>query len=428
MKLKKISFKNFRLFENFDLEFPDENFIVLIGNNGVGKSSILDGISLCLEHFVGKITSDQLESHDIRDSLRNFDINEQSNSSELDIVIKLTNQEIVFNTNKSRNIKGTGFDIKNEQFLKNLNKEIKIGKIDAIPVFYYYDVKRSDYPGRTFNADKNLKNNLTDTYEKYQKQSNIANFEEWFVAESIDESIQRNENKDYESKGLRVSRNALNTFLANFDIGVSGFKLKKIEGQKLIPNTNLEYYFAAEKNNQTLVFNQLSSGEKAIIHLIADISRRLSIANSHSINSLNGEGIILIDEIDLHFHPSWQVQIVKALKATFPNIQFIVTTHSPLVLSGVRKEEIISLTAEGVIPTDEIPDIYGATAEEIYQKLLFSEIQISEFKDSQATIDKLIRTGKFEEAEVEIDKLKSKINSNPKWLLDYQRRIAFARA
>ncbi len=118
MKLKKISFKNFRLFENFDLEFPDENFIVLIGNNGVGKSSILDGISLCLEHFVGKITSDQLESHDIRDSLRNFDINEQSNSSELDIVIKLTNQEIVFNTNKSRNIKGTGFDIKNEQFLK----------------------------------------------------------------------------------------------------------------------------------------------------------------------------------------------------------------------------------------------------------------------------------------------------------------------
>ncbi len=428
MKLKKIKFTNFRLFENLEIEFPDENFIVLLGNNGSGKTTILEGIALVLEHFAGKLASDLEESHDIKYFLKDFDINEKNSRTELGTYLDYDSKMIEIKIDKTKYIGSTGFEISDENLLKKINMEIKKGTRSSIPVFYYYDTKRADYQGRTFNATKSKKNNVFDTYEKQKNQSNIANFEEWFVAESIDESLQKNEDLSYESKGLHISRKALKTFISKFEIGIQAFKLKKVEGIQFIPSTNLEYYFAAEKNGQTLVFNQLSSGEKAVIHLVADITRRLSIANSYSENSLEGEGIVLIDEIDLHFHPSWQVQIVKALKTTFPNVQFIVTTHSPLVLSGVRKAEIISLTKEGIIPNDEIPDIYGASAEEILDKLLYSEIQISEFKKDQGEIDKFIRTGKFDEAEIKINELASKIKSKPKWLLDYKRRIAFAKA
>mgnify|MGYP000614132610 CR=1 FL=1 len=69
--------------------------------------------------------------------------------------------------------------------------------------------------------------------------------------------------------------------------------------------------------------------------LFGDLARRIALANPSRSNPLEGEGIVLIDEIELHMHPSWQRKILGALKSTFPNIQFIITTHSPQVISEV---------------------------------------------------------------------------------------------
>lgn len=68
--------------------------------------------------------------------------------------------------------------------------------------------------------------------------------------------------------------------------------------------------------------------KKNVMAMVGDIARRLSIANASAENILEGEGIVLIDEIDLHLHPSWQAVILPVLLNTFPNLQFIVTTHS----------------------------------------------------------------------------------------------------
>ena len=77
---------------------------------------------------------------------------------------------------------------------------------------------------------------------------------------------------------------------------------------------------------------------------MTDLARRLAIANPWlGENALEGEGIILIDEIDLHLHPQWQRRVLPALTQTFPNCQFIVTTHSPQVLSEVPGESVFIL-------------------------------------------------------------------------------------
>jgi len=97
--------------------------------------------------------------------------------------------------------------------------------------------------------------------------------------------------------------------------------------------------------------------------LIVDIARRLSIANPSLDNPLLGEGIILIDEIDLHLHPQWQRDIVPAITQTFPNCQFIMTTHSPQVLSKVKKESVRLIEDNAIIYN--IPNTYGRDSNSI---------------------------------------------------------------
>ncbi len=77
------------------------------------------------------------------------------------------------------------------------------------------------------------------------------------------------------------------------------------------------------------------------IAMIGDIAKKLSSINPN--NSLNGKGVVLIDEIEQHLHPGWQRTIIPNLRRTFPNIQFILTTHSPQVLSNVPTENVFVL-------------------------------------------------------------------------------------
>ncbi|WP_227136346.1 AAA family ATPase [Kosakonia radicincitans] len=97
------------------------------------------------------------------------------------------------------------------------------------------------------------------------------------------------------------------------------------------------------KNNKEISAQQLSQGEKSLLSLIGDLTRRLVLLNPGLENPLEGEGIVLIDEIDLHLHPSWQQTVILNLQKTFPNLQLIVTTHSPQVLSTVYSRSIRSL-------------------------------------------------------------------------------------
>ena len=99
----------------------------------------------------------------------------------------------------------------------------------------------------------------------------------------------------------------------------------------------------AEKAGKTIVINQLSDGEKCLLALVGDLARRLALANPAGQKPLKGEGIILIDEIELHLHPRWQRNIVPSLEKTFSNCQFVITTHSPQVLGDAKNTAVYAL-------------------------------------------------------------------------------------
>jgi predicted ATP-binding protein involved in virulence len=80
--------------------------------------------------------------------------------------------------------------------------------------------------------------------------------------------------------------------------------------------------------------------------MITDLSRRLVLANPKMQNPLEGEGVVLIDELELHLHPKWQREVVEKLRRTFPKIQFICTTHSPFIIQSLRAGELITLDPE----------------------------------------------------------------------------------
>ena len=115
------------------------------------------------------------------------------------------------------------------------------------------------------------------------------------------------------------------------------------------------------KEKENLDILQLSDGEKCVLALFGDIARRLALANPSLENPLEGTGVVLIDELELHMHTLWQRKAIGVLKETFPNVQFIITTHSPQILGEVDQDfNIISLIREEEnIKFNFITSLYG---------------------------------------------------------------------
>ena len=106
------------------------------------------------------------------------------------------------------------------------------------------------------------------------------------------------------------------------------------------------------EDGTSIPFDHLSDGQRTILGLFCDIARRSAILNSHlgEIVCHETKGVVLIDELDLHLHPKWQRVIIEALRTTFPNIQFICTTHSPFLIQSLRSaNEIIKMDGEPLL-------------------------------------------------------------------------------
>jgi predicted ATP-binding protein involved in virulence len=153
------------------------------------------------------------------------------------------------------------------------------------------------------------------------------------------------------------------------------------------------------KRGQELIINQLSDGEKCLLAMVGDLARRLAIANPGLPDPLQGSGVVLIDEIELHLHPKWQREIIPALTRTFRNCQFIVTTHSPQVISQVKPEGIYILesTSDGIIARRP-ESSFGRDSNRILEDLMDTPARPQEIKESLLDLFRLIDQGNLDGA------------------------------
>lgn len=130
-----------------------------------------------------------------------------------------------------------------------------------------------------------------------------------------------------------------------------------------------------EQEARLLTASQLSSGFRTMVALAMDLARRMADLNPHLKDPTQSPGIVLIDEIDLHLHPRWQQLVVKGLLEAFPNVQFVMTTHSPQVLTTLREENILKLKWHAnQLRFESVPSTEGAEA----GRLLTSAMGVSE--------------------------------------------------
>jgi predicted ATP-binding protein involved in virulence len=170
-----------------------------------------------------------------------------------------------------------------------------------------------------------------------------------------------------------------------------------------------------KKNNKVMTINQLSDGEKCLIALVGDLARRMAIANPMRKNPLEGNGVVLIDEIDLHLHPKWQRTVVSKLTEVFPNCQFIISTHSPHVINHVQPENIFILkqTNEGIVATHPSKS-YGNNVDRILEDLMGLETtRPDEVFQELRDIFSLIGSNSLSDAVEKIADLKQKIGTDP---------------
>ena len=418
MKLKKLNISGFKSISELELEF-NERMNVILGVNGAGKSTILQAIAICLSWYIARIKNSKGNGDVIKDN----DINQRYGHCNL--ALEMDNQ-LEWSLFKAKHYH------KNKSNLKSnlISLTRYIDSIDdfptSLPVIAFYGVNRvvSDIPIRLKSTHQL---DIFSTYhEALHAGANFRSFFEWFKER---EDIE-NENFRIYSELLLEDNNTLDLFKTENDRkSFATFeKDPQLEAvRKAIVSILPEYKsikiqrspraIIVEKGNSRFNMEQLSDGEKGFITLIGDIARRLAIANPESKNPLLGEGIILIDEIELHLHPSWQIEIISQLRSTFPNCQFIITTHSPLVLSSIKDfedEKLIPLKNGNLISHSEAP--YGKQV----QDLLFSIFDLKtvrniEVQEKLDLLDKLFSDNKWnsEDFDNTLNWLKKYIGDDP---------------
>lgn len=166
-------------------------------------------------------------------------------------------------------------------------------------------------------------------------------FLRWFLLREDFENEVFREQRDYLDPQLSAVRRALLSFLPDYaDLRFRRRPTREAGAAHIDFVVGLRPALILRKDGTQLAFSQLSGGEQGLLVLVGDIARRLAITHPNLADPLQGRGVVLVDEVELHLHPQWQRTLIPNLEQTFPNVQFIVTTHSPQVLSLVPREQV----------------------------------------------------------------------------------------
>lgn len=429
--LEHLSLESFRCFNNLEVDF-DKKLTVFIAQNGGGKTAILDAIAEGLKAYLSTLKIKGYEKSSFsqtdikiggktgRISIKTevsylvpLEIDRDIKESEID---SLTDKETSFNItigeDGSQFIKNnTAFETYFAKYFKNYFKDANL------PVLVYYG---GDSVDLSIKAHNKAKNRIDYIYKEALNASriNFTAFEDWFkerytlYLQLRDESGDDMQKIDPELFKIK----SIVELILNDDINdktYSNLKMDYKNGSQMVlgkQNEKKEYdYFA---------ISQLSAGEKALFAFAADLGLRLLFATSleknrqdvkdamvdDKVGVIKGKGVVLIDEVDLHLHPKWQSKVVSKLMQIFPDIQWIITTHSPFVVGQYNFSQTIYSLEDNKAVLE--PFAGGHSSDYILSELMDKDPKNKEVEDYIA----LIREGTHEteqgkKLQIIIDKL-----------------------
>lgn len=295
-----------------DIDEKEKKHLLITGKNGCGKTSLLNALV---------------------DFLQRIRENESSG------IFNVRSRYLALQEYYEQERKGGAKDSQLPQTIKDLKeakKEIDIiyGKLESFFtnareisellhndnfLFAFYSANRKTEVYIPQNPEKP---NLVQSHNI--KESLQREFVKFLVDLKVQEALARNENQlDY--------ANEIKVWFENFE----GFLNELFEGEQVKLHFNFKnYVFTIQQNGREFGFNELSDGYSAIIDIIADLILKMQDPEILT-RAYNKQGIVLIDEIETHLHLELQKAILPMLTRVFPNIQFIVTTHSPFVLNSI---------------------------------------------------------------------------------------------
>ena len=366
MKLESVQVENFRAIEELRLQL-DPQLTVLHGDNAHGKTSVLGAIAAGLGVVPGllpDVSGIGFSKRDQRDGRC--------------VKVSLTTTEGVGWERTYGSVRSTGGFSKSDdprQWPRNPLKDLKkwleentlrTGDTSAdLPILAFYDTERvvSSLPKQR-GRPKGTPSRYAALAGALSARTSFRELFEWFYSKENEELREQRErrNHDYRLRELSVVRTAISSM-------IEGVTDPHVE---LNP---LRFVVSEQLNGETpakRALDQLSGGYQAVLALAADLAWRMAQGNPNRSNPLESEAISLIDEIEMHLHPSWQQRILGDLMRTFPNAQFIVSTHSPQILTTVPPHRIVELRREnGKICARQAADAtYGAKAGDVLSTVM----------------------------------------------------------
>ncbi|MBZ9624736.1 AAA family ATPase [Clostridium sp. FP2] len=416
MILKNVTIENFRMIENCKIEF-DSKFNLIIGNNATGKTSVLEAIKVGLGGFlagVDGVKTVHFSKDDVRRTsslmgMGSYDIQYHTPTT-VHCVTDFDGKEIIWNRSKSsyQSSRTTVMPKK----ISNYSSKIIQEKNSILPIISYQSAGRMWSQKRdkwedVFKGNYSRSVGYTDCLAS---ESNIKLITNW--CKRMEQISWQQEKKIAEYEAVKKAVSIFMNTLENCDNKSTIFYDKRTE----------ELVYSSE--GETIPMRFMSAGYRSLIGMIVDIAYRMAVLNPNLEEDIieKTNGIILIDEIDVHIHPKWQWKIVDALMNTFPSVQFIATTHSPIVVASCKDKNIINLfdsdksTSRIEFANNYKKSAYGWQVNDVLKEYMEVDERSPEFKVKLKEIEKLslekIKKQLTEEGKTKLKELKDEIYSN----------------
>lgn len=406
MHISSLRLHHYRRFEDASFEFqPGVN--VLYGANGAGKTTVLETAATLLSWYAARLKSPTASGK--------FPDKKAVANGSSSALVELRVETEASSVSSSLFKRKAGHEAAGKSEQRQVSQwalPYRVNRSEGVPVDYplfaFYGVKRVgiDIPQRIRN--KHDFDALAGYDNAFEGGSEFRSFFDWFRQREDLENEERVDNTSHRDFCLQAVRTAWEKMLPEF----SGFRIRRKKGLAL----------TAVKDGVELSMDQLSDGERCFLALVGDIARRLALLQMtarHAEDILNGCGIVLIDELDLHLHPLWQRRAARELPRVFPSLQFIITTHSPQVLSEVRADRIIPLSRSAAAGVG-----YGFSSADILELSMESDIWPEEIRAGIRKVHAQLDKGNVQKAQAVLAKMRQSLPADSPILASLQTEIS----